>query len=78
MASRRVSLVSTKSERKAVVQWMLAKVEKNGSDSTIAAHAVEQFPDIFRQTSRRTNREKGPTMVEDKKRFSFCYRNCVE
>ena len=48
MGTRRVQLVSTKSERKAVIQWMLAKVQENGSDSTIATQAVEHFPDIFR------------------------------
>ena len=34
------------------------KVEENGSDSTIAAQAVEKFPSIFRQTNRRANQEK--------------------
>ena len=58
MATRRVQLFSTKSERKSVIQWMLANVEENGSESMIAAQAVEQFPDIFKQTSRSANREK--------------------
>ena len=35
-----------------------SKVEENGSDSTIAAQAVEHFPSIFRQTNRKANREK--------------------
>ena len=37
---------------------MLAKMKEYGSDSTIAAQAVEEFPSIFRQTHRRANREK--------------------
>ena len=57
MPSRRVQLVSTKSERKAVIQWMVAQVEENGSDCKIAAQVVDQFPSIFIQTNRRANRE---------------------
>ena len=58
MLTRRVQLVSTKSEGKAVIPWMVARKEENGSDSTIGVLAVEQLPSVFRQTNRRANREK--------------------
>ena len=45
--TRRVELVSTNSERKALMQWMVSKLEENESDDEIAAEAIEQFPSTF-------------------------------
>ena len=56
MPTRRVQLVSTKPEREAEIQSKIAKVKDNGSDSTIAAQAVEQFPSTFRHTNRTEKR----------------------
>ena len=58
MPSRRVQLISTKSKRKAVLQWMIAKFEEDGTDKRITAHAVGQFPNMFKQNNSRENREK--------------------
>ena len=58
MSPRRVQLVSTKSQRKAVLQWMIAKVEEDGTEARIAAQAVDQFPNTLKKTNRRANREK--------------------
>ena len=44
MQPRRVQLVSTKSQRKAVLQSMIAKVGEDVTDSRIAAQTVDQFP----------------------------------
>lgn len=51
---RRVQVVSSKSERKKVIEWMIAQP----SHHNIASKAVEQFPLIFSQRSRSANREK--------------------
>ncbi len=58
MPARRVQLVSTKSEKKLAIEWMIAKIAQDGSEHHIAAKAVQQFPRIFRQTNPRANREK--------------------
>ena len=55
--TRRIQLVSTNSERKALMQWMVSKLEENGSDNKIAAEAIEQFPSTFRKAHRRENRK---------------------
>ena len=57
MQPRRVQLVLTKSQRKAVLQWVIAKVE-DGTDNRIAAQAVHRFPILFNQISMQANREK--------------------
>ena len=46
MPPRRVQLVSTKSQRKAVLQWMITKAGEDGTDTRIAAQAVDQSPNI--------------------------------
>ena len=58
MSNRRVQLLSTKFERKAVMVWMMQRVEESGSECRIVARAVEQFPGIFRQTNPHMNYEK--------------------
>ena len=35
----------------------MAKVEESGTDTRIAAGAIDQFPNTFKQTNRRANRE---------------------
>ena len=73
MKLRRVQLVSTKSQRKAVLQWVITKVEEDGTDTRIAAQSVGQLPNLFKKTSRRANRE-----MEQEKRVSFCYPNSTK
>ena len=58
MQPRRVQFVSTKSQRKALLQWMIAKVQEDGTDNRITAETVNQFPNLFKQTNRRANKEK--------------------
>ena len=41
MLTRRVQLVPTKMQREAVLQWMIAKFEKAGTDTKIAAQTVD-------------------------------------
>ena len=76
MATRRVQLVSTKSERKSVIQWMLTKVEENGSDSTIPAQAVEQSPSIFSLISRRAKKEKARRSRKTRNNFFLLSKLC--
>ncbi len=44
---RRLQSVSTKSERKMVIKWMLAEVEGTGSEKKIAARANDRFPKVL-------------------------------
>ena len=53
-----VQLVSTESERKEVIQWIMERVEESRSEYRIAAHTFEQFPRIFRQMNPGSDREK--------------------
>ena len=69
MQPRRVQLVSTKPQREAVVQWMIAKIEDDGTDTRIADQKVEYFPNLFKQTNRRSNREKARQWWNTRKEF---------
>ena len=57
-STRRVQVVSTKEQRKAVIRWMIHEVEESGTEHCIAARAVNNFPLIFTQRSHKANREK--------------------
>ena len=54
---RQLQHVSTKADRKRVIKWMIAEVERSGTDNRIASKAVLAHPTVFR-ASRRANREK--------------------
>ena len=43
---------------KAVLQWMITKVEEDVTNNRIVGKTVDQFPNLFKQTSRQTNREE--------------------
>lgn len=63
MAPRSIQIVSTKTQRRDVIEWMMAEVEKFGSSSRIAAKAANAVPRIFFNRLnctrvRRTQREK--------------------
>lgn len=47
MSSRRRQVVSTKHERKTVIQCMIQQEQITGNDKDIAARAVDSFPNIF-------------------------------
>lgn len=55
---RKVQVVSSKSQRKLVISWMINEVENCGTEQCIAAKAVHNFPKIFIQRSHKANREK--------------------
>ncbi len=48
MASRRSQAVSTKSQRKQVMEWVVEEVERAGNVKNIASKAVARFPNIFK------------------------------
>jgi len=48
MAARPPQVVSTKSQRKSVITWMISTVESCGMSHSISAKAVEQFPTVFK------------------------------
>ena len=52
-----------------------SKNGREGSDSTIAASAVEQFSIIFRLTNRGTNLENVRRRWKTRNEFSLRYRN---
>lgn len=53
-----MQIVSTVSQRKMVIRWMIEQQEELGCDTRIAARAVDQFPTILRNPNRSVNREK--------------------
>jgi len=58
---RRLQLVSSKADRKKVITWMMENQCEN-----IASAAVDQFPEIFSQRSRETNRAKAGQWWRDR------------
>ena len=48
---------------------MIAKPEDDGPDTRIAAQAVDQFRNIFKQTNRRANREKARQWWKTRNQF---------
>ena len=44
---RRAQVVSTKSDRKKVIKWMIRYAYEYGSENHIAAKAIKEFPNIF-------------------------------
>ena len=52
---------------------MNAKDGESGTDTRIAAQAVDQFPNIFKQTNWRANREKRDNGGRQK--MNFCLRS---
>lgn len=47
MASRRVQIVATKSERRYLILWMKKTVHESGTTKQIASRAVDAFPTIL-------------------------------
>lgn len=66
---RRVQVVSTKPQRKRVINWMITAVQECETESYIVPKAVEQFPLIFTQRSPKTNREKSRRWWKERENF---------
>ena len=56
MSSRRPQNVSTKQQRKRVVNWMIEEAERCGSEKKLSSKAVENFPSIFKTNDVRTKK----------------------
>lgn len=69
IASRNVQIVSKKSDRKPVTEWMIAEAEESGSDKNIAGKAVMHFPQLFRQPNRTTRYAKAYQWWKSKDEF---------
>ncbi len=54
MSGRSAQNVSTKSQRKQVIDWMISEVMHSGTEKKISVKAVENFPSIFKVTDHRT------------------------
>ena len=48
MAQRHSQIVSTKSQRKLVIEWMTNEVNQSGSEREISLKAVDRFPAVFK------------------------------
>ena len=48
MATRTPQIVSTKKQRKLVIEWMMKEVEESGTDKEILIKATEKFNSIFK------------------------------
>ena len=55
---RRVQVVSTKSDRKKVIKWMISYADEHGSENRIAAKAVKEFPKLFSQQIAEAHKSK--------------------
>ena len=74
MSFRRIKLISTKSRRKAVLLWMIAKVEEDRTYTRNAVQTVDQFPNIFKQTCIRANTEEARKWWRTRKEFLLAFQ----
>ena len=58
MPSRSTQFVATKAQGKTVTQWILNEVEQSRTSHGISLKAVGQFPNVFKEESRRASLEK--------------------
>ena len=72
MESRRTQIVTTKSQRKRVIEWMIAQETETNSSKGIASAAVDNFPTISRvydSQSHRNNVKKAYKWCADRNAF---------
>ncbi len=55
---RNAQVVNMAAKSKMAIRWMFAQVEAEQNTNSIGSQALDNFPDVFRQTNRRSNRSK--------------------
>ncbi len=72
---RNTQVVNVAAKRKMVIRWMIARVEAEKITNNTGGQAVDNFPDVFHQSGRRSNRKKANVWFRNREYYPNQYEN---